>query len=86
MGKISLLSSKKKWGFPNCVGALDRKHINIKCPKNTGSYHFNYEGTFSLVLLGLVDADYKFIYVDVGCNGRISDGGVSRNASLSKAL
>ena len=58
----------------------------MKCPKNTGSYYFNYKGTFSIVLLGLVDADYKFIYIDVGCNGRISDGGVFRNASLSKAL
>ena len=38
------------------------------------------------MLLGLVDADYKFIYLDVGCNGRISDGRVFRNASLSKAL
>ena len=33
----------------------------------------------------LVDADYKFIYVDDGCNGRISDDGVFRNVSLSKA-
>ena len=29
-----------------------------------------------MVLLALVDADLKFIYVDVGTNGRISDGGV----------
>ena len=30
--------------------------------------------------------DYKFTYIDVGCNGRISDGGVFRSSSLSKAL
>ena len=34
----------------------------------------------------LVDADYKFIYMDVGGSGRISDGGVFRNGQLSKAL
>ncbi|KAG8228512.1 hypothetical protein J437_LFUL008968 [Ladona fulva] len=28
----------------------------------------------SIVLLGVVVNNYKFIYVDVGCNGRISDG------------
>ena len=32
------------------------------------------------------DANYKFIYVDIGCNGRISDGGVFRNPTLSKAI
>ena len=38
------------------------------------------------MLLALVDANYKFIYIDVGSNGRASDGGVYRNSSLSQAL
>ena len=49
-------------------------------------YNFNYKSSFSTVLLALVDADYKFLYVDVGFNGRISDGGVFRNSSLSSTL
>ena len=36
--------------------------------------------------MALVDANYKFIYIDVGSNGRASDGGVYRNSSLSQAL
>ena len=28
----------------------------------------------------------RFLYVDVGCQGRISDGGVFRNTTLSRAL
>ena len=38
------------------------------------------------MLLALVDADYKFLYVDIGCNGRVSNGGVFKNSSLYAAL
>ena len=34
----------------------------------------------------MVDANYRFLYVDVGCNGRVSDGGVFRNSSLNTAF
>ena len=71
-----------KWNFNNCIGAIDGKHVLIKPPANSGSYFFNYKHSFSLVLLAVVDAAYKFIYVSVGCNGRISDGGVLRNSNL----
>lgn len=36
--------------------------------------------------MAVVDAHYNFIYVDIGCQGRISDGGVFRNTSLWKKL
>ena len=74
------------WNYPNCVGALDGKHINLKCPPNSGSYFFNYKGLFSILLLALLDANYMFCYIDVGCNGRVSVGGVYRNSTLSTAL
>ena len=38
------------------------------------------------MLLAVVDADYKFLYVDIGCNGRVSDGGVFKNSALYAAL
>ena len=36
--------------------------------------------------MALVDADYRFIYVDVGSNGRVSDGGVFNGCTLMEAL
>ena len=38
------------------------------------------------MLLAIVDANYRFIYTDIGCNGRISDGDVYRNCNIVKAL
>lgn len=36
--------------------------------------------------MGISDAKYRFLYIDVGANGRISDGGVFRNCSFRRAL
>ena len=77
---------ESQWNFPKCIGAMDGKHILIKIPRNSDSYFFNDKGSFSIILLALVDANYSFIYVDVGNNGRVSNGGVSKNSSLERAI
>lgn len=77
---------KERWQLPNCIGAADGKHIRILHPKNSGSEFFNYKGYYSIVLMAVVDADYKFTFADVGCQGRISDGGVLKNSQFWKSL
>lgn len=75
-----------QWQFPMCIGALDGKRILLQKPNNTGSEFYDYKGHFSMIMLAVVDANYKFIYVDVGACGRASDGGVWDRCSLKKAL
>lgn len=75
-----------KWDYPQCVGAMDGKHINLQAPIHSGSEYFNYKNFFSIVLFAVVDGNYNFIYANVGCQGRISDGGVFNAAHFKKCL
>lgn len=74
------------WDFPHCLGAVDGRHMRIKCPANSGSLCFNYKHFYSIVLQAHVDAHQKFITIDVGGFGKQSDGGTFRASKLFKCL
>lgn len=60
--------------FPRCAGVMDGKHIMIQCPPHSRSEYYNFKNTYSIVLMALVDSDYRYIFADIGGQGRISDG------------
>ncbi|KAJ8871551.1 hypothetical protein PR048_027875 [Dryococelus australis] len=74
------------WNFPNCIGALYGKHVVIRAPANSGIVYFNYKGTHSVVLLAVVDGKYQFLFVDIGCNGRVADGEIYNQSALPAIL
>lgn len=44
--------------FPNYLNSIDGKYILISCPMNSFAEFFNHQGTFSVELLAVVDANY----------------------------
>lgn len=77
---------QEKWQFPHTLGALDGKHVKIQCPAKSGSTYYNYKGFYSIVLMALVDAEYKFIWVEVGGNGASSDAQIFNDCDLQECL
>ncbi len=75
----------ERWNFTIFIGALDGKHVKIEAPVNTGSL-FYYKSSFSIVLLALVDADYRFLAIDVGSYGGNIEGGIFADFVLGRAL
>ena len=71
-----------KWGFPQCVGAIDGSRIPIIAPKENALDYFNRKGHHSVVLQALVACDYTFMDVYIGWPGSVHDARVLANSQL----
>ena len=75
-----------RWNLPHVLGSLDGKHVRITKPNKSGSLYWNYKNFYSIILFALVDADYQFLYVDVGAEGKASDSTLWNASSFKKDL
>ncbi|XP_055840168.1 uncharacterized protein LOC129907807 isoform X2 [Episyrphus balteatus] len=73
------------WNFPNCLAAIDGKHVVTFAPKKSGSLYFNYKKSFSYNLMAAVDARYRFIMVDIGAYGSNADSTVFSSSPFGNA-
>ncbi|XP_044250708.1 uncharacterized protein [Drosophila takahashii] len=71
-------------GFPQCFGAMDGCHIEIKPPAKNGVDYHNYKNWYSTVLFALVD--YRFTYISVGAPGRVQDSQIFEKSSLKRTI
>ena len=58
----------------------------IQCPFNSGSLFYSYKSYFSIVLLAVASADYRFVMVDVGAYGSSNVSGVLNQTTFFKQL
>ena len=58
----------------------------LKKPKNSGTLYHNYKGFFFIVMLALVDGQYKFRWVDVGTAGSCSDAQIFNACQLKRQI
>lgn len=77
---------EEMWNFPNCGGAIDGRHVRINPPHHSGSLYYNYKGFFSIIIVAIVNANCEFIMVDVGKNGKFSDGAVIKQTHFYEKM
>jgi hypothetical protein len=61
-------------------------NIRINKPAHSGSLFYNYKRYFSLILIAISDADYRFISIDVGAYGKCSYSTVFKDSVFYEKL
>ena len=79
---MTALEFEKRANFLHCLGAVDGKHIRVIKPEHSGSMFCNYKDFFSVVLMAVLDTNYRFVYFDTGSYGKDSDSTVFRRSRL----
>ena len=72
--------------LPNCLEAIDVKHITVTKFPRSGSVNLSYKYYYSIVLMAVADSDYKFTYFDIGAYGKDCDSSVFQETSFFKLM
>ena len=83
--KERLLDIDAEWQFPYAFSGTDGSHLPIKCPnggQEAMKQYYNFKNLYSVVLLALVDAKYRFIWASLGAPGNTHDSTYFQSTSL----
>ena len=74
-----------EWQYKYAFAAIDGWHCPIKCPSGgieSIKQYYNFKNFYSVVLLALVDAHYRFIWASIGAPGNTHDSTYFQSTSL----
>jgi len=74
------------WNIPNCLGAIDGKLVHVQRPAKCGGQYFNYKRSYSVNMMAVVDASYRFLFVTVGAQGSANDAAVFAGSKFGEAI
>ena len=64
------------WQFPDAFAGIGGCHIPIKCPRGGNEArkeYYNLKNFYSMVMMGIVAADYRFLWDDFRLPGSVND-------------
>lgn len=83
--KDKVINMEELWQFPYSWSAIDGCHIPIKCPPGgleaKKEYH-NFKNFYSVILMAMVDAQYRFIWGSCGYPGNSHDSIIFKSTEL----
>jgi len=74
------------WGYPCCIGSVDGCHIPISPPKEDSVDYINYKGYYSVILLAVCDAKYRFTYANIATPGKSNDAFIFKYSRPNRIL
>ena len=87
--KTKIVDMEELWQFPCCWAAIDGCHIPMRCTRGgfeaCKEYH-NIKNFYSIVLMVLVDSQYRFAWASCGFPGNLHDALVFKSTDLWRRI
>ena len=81
-----MLDFESLCGLPCCGGAIDSTFMPIKKPSDFGDTYYCYKHFTAIIVLGCVDAQDIFTYVNAGRPGSVGDSNTYRHSLLYQRI